>query len=96
MSALFSVYYYRIANFLSKYVIVAFESQEEDYGAGYFVQPVGQAEAVNAVGGSMNGGDDDGEDEEEVDDDDDAQVLPPNSLKRKRDDDEDDGDDDEQ
>ncbi|XP_057761191.1 acidic leucine-rich nuclear phosphoprotein 32-related protein [Arachis stenosperma] len=75
------------------------DDEEEDYGAGYFVQPVGQAEAVNAGDGSVNGGNDDDEEEEEVDDDDDAQVLPSNSnLKRKRDDEDedDDEDDDEQ
>ncbi|XP_028775621.1 acidic leucine-rich nuclear phosphoprotein 32-related protein isoform X2 [Neltuma alba] len=80
------------------------DDEEEDYGAGYLVQPVGQSEAVNTRSGEMDIGndgqneeevdDDDGEDEEEVDDEDDVQVLPPGSsnLKRKRDDD---GDEDE-
>ncbi|KAL2333693.1 hypothetical protein Fmac_014906 [Flemingia macrophylla] len=75
------------------------DDEEEDYGAGYLVQPVGQSDALNAGVADVDGGNDDGEEEDEVDDDDDVQeVPPPNSshLKRKRDDDEDaDADEDE-
>ncbi|KAK4262187.1 hypothetical protein QN277_027772 [Acacia crassicarpa] len=82
------------------------DDEEEDYGAGYLVQPVGQSEAVNIGSGEMDGGnvdgeeevdDDEGQDEEEVDDDEeDVQVLPPaaSNLKRKRDDDGENNDDD--
>ncbi|KAI9089321.1 hypothetical protein K1719_029600 [Acacia pycnantha] len=81
------------------------DDEEEDYGAGYLVQPVGQSEAVNTGSGEMDGGnvdgeeevdDDEGQDEEEVDDEEeDVQVLPPapSNLKRKRDDDGDEDDD---
>ncbi|KAK7359994.1 hypothetical protein VNO77_01966 [Canavalia gladiata] len=75
------------------------DDEEEDYGAGYLVQPVGQSDALNAGVADVDGGNDDGEEEEEVDDDDDddVQLLPPDSshLKRKRDEDEDDDDEDE-
>ncbi|KAK7386524.1 hypothetical protein VNO78_26811 [Psophocarpus tetragonolobus] len=75
------------------------DDEEEDYGAGYLVQPVGQSDAaLNAGDADVDvGNDDDGEEEDEVDDDDDVQVLPPDSshLKRKRDDDEEDEDSDE-
>ncbi|POO02556.1 hypothetical protein TorRG33x02_015400 [Trema orientale] len=78
-------------------------SQEEDYGAGYLVQPVVQAEEEDGGGSDMDPGNEeegDGEEEEEVEDDDEIQVLPPSSStqpKRKRDEeeDEDDGEDDE-
>ena len=70
------------------------EWQEEDYGAGYLVQPVGQSDALNSgVVADVDGGNDEGEEEDEVDDDDeDVQVLPPDSshLKRKRNDEEED------
>ncbi|KAF7828839.1 F-box protein [Senna tora] len=85
------------------------DDEEEDYGAGYLVQPVAQSEAVTAGRGGLDGGNDNGEEEEEVDDDegedeeevdddeDDVQVVPPPSSnhKRKRDDDDDDDDGDE-
>nr|KYP34374.1 Acidic leucine-rich nuclear phosphoprotein 32-related protein [Cajanus cajan] len=75
------------------------DDEEEDYGAGYLVQPVGQSDALNAGGADVDVGNDDGEEEDEVDDDDDdeVQVLPPDSshLKRKRDDEADDDEDDE-
>jgi len=72
--------------------------QDEDSEAGYLVQPVGQAEVLEAGGIDVEPGneEDDPEGEEEVDDDDELQVLPSSShLKRKRDEDEDDdGEDD--
>ncbi|GAU39996.1 hypothetical protein TSUD_211170 [Trifolium subterraneum] len=75
---------------------------EEDFGAGYLVQPVGQAEALNdVVVDTDEVENEDGEEEEEVDDDDDEdndvqEVLPPPASshpKRKRDNDDDDEDD---
>ncbi|KAL9357025.1 hypothetical protein Peur_050278 [Populus x canadensis] len=74
------------------------EEEDEDSEAGYLVQPVGQAEVLEAGGIDVEPGneEDDPEGEEEVDDDDELQVLPSSShLKRKRDEDEDDdGEDD--
>lgn len=74
--------------------------QEEDYGAGYLVQPVGQVEVDSGVGDvEPVNKDEDPELEEEVEDDEDdedgeVQEMPPStSQKRKRDDDNDDGDD---
>lgn len=70
--------------------------QDEDSDAGYLVQPVGQAEVLDARGSDMEPGneEDDPEGEEEVDDDE-LQVLPSSPhLKRKRDDDEGEDDDD--
>lgn len=79
--------------------------QEEDYGSGYLVQPVSQAEGVNASGGEDYEDADVAEDIEEEEDDEDGEIqeLPPSSsYKRKRDDDDssndssdDDGDGDE-
>ncbi|KAB5556878.1 hypothetical protein DKX38_007787 [Salix brachista] len=72
------------------------EEEDEDSDAGYLVQPVGQAEVLDARGSDMEPGneEDDPEGEEEVDDDE-LQVLPSSShLKRKRDDDEGEDDDD--
>ncbi|CAL5197611.1 unnamed protein product [Lathyrus oleraceus] len=69
------------------------DDEEEDCGAGYLVQPVGQAEALNDDAADIfEVENEDGEEEEEVDDeeDDDVQeVLPPASShpKRKRDND---------
>ncbi|XP_022638378.1 acidic leucine-rich nuclear phosphoprotein 32-related protein isoform X1 [Vigna radiata var. radiata] len=73
-------------------------NNEEDYGGGYLVQPVGQSDPLNSgVVADVDGGNDEGEGEEEdeVDDDDeDVQVLPPpdssSQLKRKRNDEEED------
>ncbi|GAU39995.1 hypothetical protein TSUD_211160, partial [Trifolium subterraneum] len=79
-----------------------FHDHEEDFGAGYLVQPVGQAEALNdVVVDTDEVENEDGEEEEEVDDDDDEdndvqEVLPPPASshpKRKRDNDDDDEDD---
>ncbi|KAJ9147097.1 hypothetical protein P3X46_029299 [Hevea brasiliensis] len=80
------------------------EEDEEDSGAGYLVQPVGQAEVHDAGGSDMELGneEDDHEGEEEVEDDDEVQVLPSSSSshhKRKRDEDldeDDNGEDDEE
>lgn len=80
------------------------EDEEEDYGAGYLVQPVAPNEEEDAGGSDMDPGNevgDEGEEEEEVEDDDEVQELPPppssSRSKRKRDDeeDEDEGEDDE-
>lgn len=87
--------------------IILLDWQEEDYGAGYVVQPVGQTEEGDAGGSVMEPGneDDDAEEKEEVEDDDndvDVRVLPPTSssqLKRKRNgiaDKDDNGEDDEE
>ncbi|OAY60720.1 acidic leucine-rich nuclear phosphoprotein 32-related protein [Manihot esculenta] len=66
------------------------EEDEEDYGAGYLVQPVGQAEVHDAGGSDMEANEeDDHEGEEEVEDDE-VQVLPSSSSshnKRKKDED---------
>lgn len=75
--------------------------QDEDSGAGYLVQPVGQAEVHDAGGSDMEPGneEDDPEGEEEVEDDEEVQVLPSSPhLKRKRDEDadNDDGEDSEE
>lgn len=82
--------------FPPRMLIILFEWQEEDYGAGYLVQPVGQAEEdhVGGVDMALGNEDDDAEEEEEVEDDADVQVLPPSSsqLKRKRDEDADEDD----
>jgi acidic leucine-rich nuclear phosphoprotein 32 family protein B len=79
------------------------ELQEEDFGAGYLVQPVGQAEALNdGVVDTDEVENEDGEEEEEVDDDDEdndvQEVLPPASShpKRKRDNDDEEGDEDDE
>ncbi|CDP02040.1 unnamed protein product [Coffea canephora] len=75
------------------------EDEEEDYGAGYLVQPVGQVE-VDGGAGDLEpiNEDEDPELEEEVEDEEDdedgeVQEMPPSttSHKRKRDDDNDDG-----
>ncbi|XP_039054214.1 acidic leucine-rich nuclear phosphoprotein 32-related protein-like isoform X2 [Hibiscus syriacus] len=76
---------------------VEYEDEEEgeeddDYGEGYLVQPVAQAEVHVAEGSEMEPGNEEEEDneDEEVEDDEDVQVLPSTSsqLKRKRGDDE--------
>ncbi|KAK2357345.1 acidic leucine-rich nuclear phosphoprotein 32-related protein [Trifolium repens] len=79
------------------------DDEEEDFGAGYLVQPVGQAEALNdGVVDTDEVENEDGEEEEEVDDDDEdndvQEVLPPASShpKRKRDNDDDDDDEDDE
>ncbi|KAF9682293.1 hypothetical protein SADUNF_Sadunf05G0093800 [Salix dunnii] len=72
------------------------EEEDEDSDAGYLVQPVGQAEVLDAGVSDMEPGneEDDPEGEEEVDDDE-LQVLPSSShIKRKRDDEGEDDDDD--
>lgn len=79
------------------------EWQEEDYGGGYLVQPVPQAEEHDAGGSDLepvNEDTADAEEEEEVENDE-VQVLPPSSshLKRKRDEDveeDDNGEDDDE
>lgn len=76
------------------------EWQDEDYGEGYLVQPVVQAEEHDAGGSDMepvNELDDDAEDVEEVEDDEEVEVLPSSSqLKRKRSDDAEEDKDDEE
>ncbi|KAJ4842038.1 hypothetical protein Tsubulata_039418 [Turnera subulata] len=70
------------------------EEEDEDSGAGFLMQPVGQAEVHDAGGSDMEPeGEEDADGEEEVEDDDELPVPPSSSHhKRKRDDD---GDDDE-
>ncbi|XVE87284.1 hypothetical protein DITRI_Ditri18aG0104600 [Diplodiscus trichospermus] len=76
------------------------EEEAEDYGEGYLVQPVGQAEEHDAGGIDMDPGneEDDGEEEEEeVEDEEEVQALPSSSqLKRKRSDDTEENEDDEE
>ncbi|XP_022751375.1 acidic leucine-rich nuclear phosphoprotein 32-related protein-like [Durio zibethinus] len=71
------------------------EEEDEDYGEGYLVQPVSQAEEPDAGGSDMEPGneDDDAEEQEEVEDDEEVQLQPSSQLKRKR---SDDGEDDEE
>ncbi|XP_057971070.1 acidic leucine-rich nuclear phosphoprotein 32-related protein [Malania oleifera] len=70
--------------------------EEEDCGAGYLVQPVGQQveEDADAGGSDMDAGNEEEDSEEEEVEDEDVQVLPSSSTlpKRKRDEDEDDDD----
>lgn len=80
------------------------EEEEEDYGAGYLVQPVVQPEGDDVVASDMDAeNEEDLEDEEDVEDEEDqhgqVQVPPSSHHKRKRDSDDDDddgGDDDEE
>ncbi|KAE8695171.1 Acidic leucine-rich nuclear phosphoprotein 32-related protein [Hibiscus syriacus] len=59
------------------------EEEEDDYGEGYLVQPVVQAEEHDAEGSGMEPGNEK-EDEEDVEDDEDVQVLPSTSSQHKR------------
>ncbi|XVE82646.1 hypothetical protein DITRI_Ditri16bG0022700 [Diplodiscus trichospermus] len=75
------------------------EDEDEDYGEGYLVQRVGQAEEHDAGGGDMDPVNvEDEEEEEEVEDDEEVQMLPSSSsqLKRKRSDDAEDNEDDDE